>query len=73
MEFAAHTSTARPSDGQRGPGFENLISLTPSCWDAFVDAVGEKYGGFEGYATTILGFKKDELEKIKENLARASE
>lgn len=70
MAYAAGASTAAPSDEQRGPGFMNLISLTPSCWDAFVDAVGDKYGGFEGYATSVLGLGKEDLEKIKTNLVR---
>lgn len=71
MAYAAGASTAGPSEGQKGPGFMNLISLTPSCWDAFLDTVGDKYGGFEGYAISVLGLEKEDLVKIKMNLARA--
>lgn len=71
MAFAAAASTLRPSVGQPGPGFANMISLTPSCWHAFVNFVGKEYGGFEGYATGVLGFEEDDLVRIKENLARS--
>lgn len=50
------------------PGFYNLVSLRASCWDAFVEAVGERYGGFDGYATKALGFSEDDLARIKKNL-----
>lgn len=70
MAFAAGASTASASGEQQGPGFMNLISLTPSCWDAFVDVVADRYGGFEGYATNVLGLEKEDLVKIKTNLAR---
>lgn len=69
MQFVG-TSTVQNSAESRGPGLENLISLRASCWDAFVDAVEDKYGGFEGYASTALGFSNDDLAKIKENLKR---
>lgn len=53
------------------PGFYNLVSLKGACWDAFAEAVGVKYGGFEGYATKELGFSKDDLVTIKKNLNQA--
>lgn len=49
------------------PGFYNLVSLKPACWDAFVEVVGKKYGGFEGYVTKVLGFSSEDLVKIKTN------
>lgn len=55
------------------PGFFNLVSLKGTCWDAFVEAVGKKFGGFEGYATKVLGFSKDDLVIIKRNLNEAPE
>ncbi|KAF3761019.1 hypothetical protein M406DRAFT_334634 [Cryphonectria parasitica EP155] len=53
------------------PGFLNLAALKTSCWDAFVDAVREKYGGFEGYVTGVLGFSDEDLIKIRRNLVQA--
>lgn len=50
------------------PGFLNLVSLKGACWDAFVEAVRTEYGGFEGYATKVLGFSEDDLVTIKKNL-----
>lgn len=50
------------------PGFYNLVSLKPACWDAFVEVVGKKYGGFEGYVTKVLGFSDEDLVKIKRHL-----
>ncbi|KAI7785969.1 hypothetical protein LA080_005630 [Diaporthe eres] len=55
------------------PGFLNLVSLKGACWDAFADAVGTKFGGFEGYATKVLGFSKEDLAVIKKNLNEAPE
>lgn len=53
------------------PGFWNLASLKPIYWDAFVAAVNDKYGGFEGYVTRVLGFSADDLATIRRNLAQA--
>ncbi|KKY35187.1 putative tyrosine phosphatase [Diaporthe ampelina] len=50
------------------PGFLNLVSLKAACWDAFVEAVEGTFGGFEGYATEVLGFSKEDLVTIKKNL-----
>lgn len=50
------------------PGFHNLVSLRVTCWNAFVEAVGREYGGFEGYVTKVLGFSDEDLVKIKKNL-----
>ncbi|KAJ0107138.1 hypothetical protein J7T55_014668 [Diaporthe amygdali] len=50
------------------PGFLNLVSLRGVCWDAFVEAVGMKFGGFEGYAINVLGFSEEDLATIKKNL-----
>lgn len=57
-----------PSKFYDVPGFLNLVSLKASCWDAFVDAVKEKYGGFDGYVVKVLGFSDEDLAKIKRNL-----
>lgn len=53
------------------PGFYNLASLRASSWDAFVEAVRERWGGFEGYAGEVLGFSEEDLARIKRNLAEA--
>lgn len=53
------------------PGFLNLVSLRGVCWDAFVEAVGREFGGFEGYATKVLGFSEEDLVTIKKNLNEA--
>ncbi|KAH8841809.1 hypothetical protein MCOR27_002808 [Pyricularia oryzae] len=52
------------------PGLYNLVSLRRSCWDAFVNEVQQKYGGFYGYARSVLGFTDDDLSLIKKNLVR---
>lgn len=67
---------SKGADGEDGgsasfdevPGFLNLVSLKGACWDAFVEAVKRKFGGFEGYATKVLGFSNEDLETIKRNL-----
>ncbi|KAK1654664.1 protein-tyrosine phosphatase-like protein [Colletotrichum phormii] len=53
---------------EQHPGFYNLCSLRTSCWDAFVAALQEVHGGWEGYILTSLGFSSDDLVKIKNNL-----
>lgn len=53
------------------PGFYNLVSLKGACWDAFAEAVGREYGGFEGYTTKVLGFSEKDLVTIKKNLNEA--
>lgn len=53
------------------PGFYNLVSLRASCWDAFIEAVGDEYDGFDGYATKLLGFSEDDLARIKRNLVES--
>lgn len=53
------------------PGFYNLASLKGVCWDAFAEAVERVYGGFEGYATKMLGFSEKDLVTIKKNLHEA--
>ncbi|KUI61352.1 Tyrosine-protein phosphatase [Cytospora mali] len=64
--MGGHGSSVTGFDGV--PGFYNLVSLKVTCWDAFVEAVGKKYGGFEGYVTRVLGFSDEDLVKIKRNL-----
>lgn len=53
------------------PGFYNLASLKPVYWAAFDRAVQKEYGGFEGYATAVLGFSADDLATVRKNLAQA--
>lgn len=54
------------------PGFWNLTSLKPVYWDAFVQAVNDKFvGGFAGYVTSVLGFGEEDLATIRRNLAQA--
>jgi protein tyrosine/serine phosphatase len=49
------------------PGFWNMVSLRPSFWKAFVEAVEAEYGGCGGYVKG-LGFSTKDLETIKKNL-----
>ncbi|KAK4168867.1 tyrosine-protein phosphatase [Cladorrhinum sp. PSN259] len=65
IAFALKGSSAENTDA---PGFLNLAQLRESCWDAFVEAAGKKYGGLEGYVKGTLGFSDEEVEKIKDNL-----
>lgn len=51
------------------PGFRNMCNLKTPCWTAFVDAVGERYGGFDGYVVKTLGFSGADLAVIKKNLS----
>lgn len=77
LAFAVkHSKSAQGHDHHSGsfdqvPGFYNLVSLKGACWDAFAEAVGRQYGGFEGYATKELGFSGDDLVTIKKNLSEA--
>ena len=50
------------------PGFVNLVSLRPSYWQAFTEALEAKYGGWDGYVTQRLGFSEGDLAIIKKNL-----
>ncbi|KAK7444402.1 hypothetical protein CaCOL14_005419 [Colletotrichum acutatum] len=54
---------------EQHPGFYNLCSLRASCWDAFVAALREAHGGWEGYVVGALGFSSDDLARIKNNLS----
>ncbi len=65
LAFALKGSMAENTDA---PGFHNLCSLRISCWEAFVKAAEEQYGGFEGYVTGTLGFSEADVAKIKANL-----
>ncbi|KAK8145225.1 hypothetical protein G3M48_004765 [Beauveria asiatica] len=52
------------------PGFYNLVQLRPEYWNAFLDALDERFGGWDGYITSAdgLGFSSEELEVIKVNM-----
>ncbi|KXX79302.1 Tyrosine-protein phosphatase [Madurella mycetomatis] len=65
MAFAMQGSGARSVDA---PGFHNLCNLKLSCWQAFVKAVEQEHGGFEGYVKGTLGFSDGDLAKIRRNL-----
>ena len=65
LGFAMKGSMA---ENMQAPGFHNLCNLRLSCWNAFVKALDEQYGGFEGYVTGTLGFSGEDLAKIKANL-----
>lgn len=77
LGFARKYSRGSAGDGDGSasfdevPGFLNLVSLRGVCWDAFVEAVGEKFGGFQGYVTKVLGFSAEDLVVIKKNLTKA--
>ncbi|KID76377.1 uncharacterized protein G6M90_00g075490 [Metarhizium brunneum] len=60
-------STLGVSDPET-PGFYNLVSLRPSFWARFQEALSERFGGWEGYVTSGMGFSKADLDKIKLNL-----
>lgn len=60
-------STLGVSDPET-PGFYNLVSLRPSFWARFQEALSERFGGWEGYVTIGMGFSKADLDKIKLNL-----
>ncbi|KZL78873.1 tyrosine phosphatase [Colletotrichum incanum] len=48
--------------------FYNLCSLRVSTWERFMKQINNQYGGFEGYVTRRLGFSRDDLENIRNNL-----
>lgn len=50
------------------PGFFNLVSLRPEFWEAFLEGLGDEFGGWDGYVTKGLGFSQGDLAKIKGNL-----
>lgn len=52
------------------PGFYNLVQLRPEYWNAFLDALQEKFGGWDGYITSPegLGISAEDLKVIKENM-----
>ncbi|KAK4226494.1 hypothetical protein QBC38DRAFT_480230 [Podospora fimiseda] len=56
------------AENTEAPGFENLINLKESCWNAFLKAAEEAYGGLEGYVKGTLGFSEEEVSKMKDNL-----
>ncbi|CAK7267851.1 hypothetical protein SEPCBS119000_002761 [Sporothrix epigloea] len=53
------------------PGFMNVINLRIICWDAFLKALEEQYGGYEGYVQKELGFTVSDVSKIRKNLTKA--
>jgi len=65
IAFALKGSFAEDTEA---PGFDNLVNLRVSCWEAFIEAAQEKYGGLEGYVTGTLGFSDEDVARIKDNL-----
>lgn len=58
------------AESEETPGFKEMCDLTPRYFEALEEGMGEKYGGWEGYATSDQGLSlsKDEVEKVKRNL-----
>lgn len=56
------------ADSVDAPGFLNFVSLRAENWNAFVDALHARFGGWDGYVTDGLGFSAGDLETIKRNL-----
>lgn len=56
--------------GPDDPGLYNLSSLRPQFWEAFLEGLEDKYGGWDGYVTSQegLGFSAADVEQIKRNL-----
>lgn len=50
------------------PGFYNLVELKPEYWAAFLEALDEEYGGWDGYVIKCLGISEEDLSTIKKNL-----
>lgn len=52
------------------PGFYNLVQLRPEYWDAFLEALDESFGGWDGYITSAegLGFSEEDLATLKVNM-----
>ncbi len=71
----ARTGSSDESDESKpagpAPGFLNLISLRVVCWHAFLVALENEYGGFEGYIAKALGFSAEDVATIKKNLTTA--
>ena len=67
MPFAMKTAGVEDPET---PGFYNLIELKPEYYAAFLEALDEEFGGWDGYVTSEkgLGLSKEDLETIKENL-----
>lgn len=50
------------------PGFYNLVNLKPEYWAAFLEALNEEYGGWDGYIKKGLGLSEEDIAEIKKNL-----
>ena len=37
-------------------------------WDGFIASLHGKFGGWDGYVTTALGFSDQDLAKMKSNM-----
>ncbi|KAL2255725.1 hypothetical protein VTK26DRAFT_2809 [Humicola hyalothermophila] len=67
--LASSLKGAMPAEtGTAAIGLRTMSNLSISCWDAFVKAVDDEYGGFEGYVTGTLGFSAEDVARIKANL-----
>jgi protein tyrosine/serine phosphatase len=69
LAFAKKESRVKSTDD---PGFLNLASLRLACWNAFLGALDQEYGGFHGYVTKTLGFSGYDLKVIRKNLGASA-
>ena len=68
-QLLAFVSKAAGVDAAGNPiGFHNIASLRDVCWKAFLAELENKYGGFAGWVTKVLGFSDDDLKVIAKNL-----
>ena len=58
-----------PGVGLDTPGFQQFCACKGEFILAFLKKVDEKWGGVEGYCESVLGLTKEEIEKVKQNIA----
>lgn len=51
-------------------GYLNAMSLSPDCFTLVTEEVTKEYGGWDEYLEKKLGFSKEDLDKIRENLKK---
>lgn len=50
------------------PGFLNRVSPRADFWESFQEGLAERFGGWDGYVTGVLGFSEGDLAVMKGNL-----
>jgi hypothetical protein len=50
------------------PGFAEMCGIQAKTMLSFLDMLGERWGGVEGYVKEELGLEDGDIERIKENL-----